>query len=89
MRRILLLLAFLVIGQSLLIAQNKKVVSPEIYDDWKSVSAPIISTNGNFVSYELNPQIGDGNLVVKGFDGTKEKIFPRGYKAVFSESEDF
>lgn len=89
MRRILLVLAFLVIGQSLLIAQTKKVVSPEIYDDWKSVSAPIISTNGNFVSFELNPQVGDGNLVVKGFDGTNEKIFSRGYKAVFSASEDF
>lgn len=89
MRRILLVLALLVIGQSLSIAQNKKVVSPEIYDDWKSVSATSISPNGGFVSFEINPQVGDGNLLIKNFDGSNEKIFPRGYKATFPESEDF
>lgn len=89
MRKTILILAFIFIGQSFLIAQNKKVVSPEIYDDWKSVTAATISSNGNFVSFEIKPQLGDANLMVKDFDGRNEKVFPRGYKAVFSESEDF
>lgn len=89
MQKPFLILAFLIISRFCLIAQTKKIVSLEIYDNWKSVSAPAISSNGNFVCYELNPQLGDGNLIVKGFDGTNEKFFPRGYKASFSESEDF
>ncbi len=89
MRKIIFLLTILIISQSFLNAQNKKVVSPEIYDDWKSVSTTTISAKGNFVSYEINPQVGDGNLVVKDFNGTNEKIFPRGYKAVFSDNEDY
>lgn len=82
-------MAYIIISQSLLIAQNKKVVSPEIYDDWKSVSATTISANGNYVSFEIKPQVGDANLIVKEFNGSNEKVFPRGYKAVFPESEDF
>ena len=89
MRKMILIFAFLAIGQSFLIAQNKKVVSPEIYDDWKGLKAAVISTNGNYVSFEINPQVGDGNLIVKDFDGSNEKSFPRGYKAVFSDTEDY
>jgi len=89
MRKSVLIVALILISQTLLTAQNKKVISPEIYNDWKSVSSTIISSNGNFVSYELNPQVGDGNLIIKNFDGNNEKVFPRGYKAVFPESEDF
>lgn len=85
----MLIVAFICIGQSLLLAQTKKVVTPEIYDDWKSISATSISANGNFVSYEIKPQVGDGNLIIKDFNGSNEKVFPRGYKAVFSETEDF
>lgn len=89
MRKSILILAFIFIGQTVIIAQNKKVVSPEIYDNWKSVSATTISANGNFVSFEIKPQVGDANLFIKGFDGSNEMVFPRGYKAVFPESEDF
>lgn len=89
MRKSILILAFIFIGQTVIIAQNKKVVSPEIYDNWKSVSATTISANGNYVSFEIKPQVGDANLFIKGFDGSNEMVFPRGYKAVFPESEDF
>lgn len=89
MRKSILILAFIFIGQTVIIAQNKKVVSPEIYDNWKSVSATTISANGNFVSFEIKPQLGDASLFIKGFDGSNERVFPRGYKAVFPESEDF
>ncbi len=89
MRKIILIVAFLALGLSFSIAQNKKVVSPEIYDDWKGLSSALISANGNFVSFEINPQVGDGNLIVKNFDGSNAQIFPRGYKAVFADSEDF
>lgn len=89
MQKSILILAFLIISQSFLSAQNKKVVSPEIYDDWNAVSSTVISANGNYISFEVNPQVGDGNLFVKNFDGTNESVFPRGYKAVFPETEDF
>lgn len=89
MRKLFIILTFFVFGQSLLQAQNKKVVSPVIYDDWKGVSAPIISAQGNFVSFEINPQVGDGNLIINNLGGSNEQTFPRGTKAVFPESEEY
>lgn len=89
MRKLLLILALSFFGYSLVRAQNKLPVSPAIYDDWKAVSGPLISSNGNFVSYEINPQVGDGHLVIKNFDGSNEKIFQRAYKVSFPETEDF
>ncbi len=89
MQKLFIIFTFFVFGQSLLQAQNKKIVSPAIYDDWKAVSAPIISAQGNFVSFEVNPQVGDGNLIIKYLDDSNEKLFSRGYKAVFPETEEF
>ncbi|MBN2235942.1 MAG: hypothetical protein JW729_00190, partial [Bacteroidales bacterium] len=89
MRKLNLLLAFILLSQSFLFSQEKKIVDPSIYDDWKSVSAAQISSNGNFVSFEINPQVGDGNLYVKNIDGTNERFFPRGSKAQFSDTESF
>lgn len=89
MRYFFLIMAFLFFDHFSSYAQSKKTLSTADYDDWKSVSSKAISSNGNFVSFEINPQVGNGKLVLSHFDGSNERIFPRGYKAVFPETEDF
>jgi len=34
------------------------------YDGWKSLSAPIISEDGKWIGYTVNPQQGDGWLYI-------------------------
>ena len=68
---------------------QKKVVSPEIYDDWKDVNSTQISENGKFISYEINPQVGDGVLTVSQANGSNKQTFERAYKAKFSANSSF
>lgn len=70
-------------------AQDKKPLDHQDYDHWHDLRSPMVSMEGNFVSYEINPQEGDGTLWLYE-TGTEEYYsFQRGYKAVFSPSEDF
>ncbi len=83
-------LAVLLLSTTLL-AQNspKKVLNHDIYDSWNDIVKPSISNNGIFVSYEVNPQKGDGVLWVYN-DSTKGHLqFPRGYNAKFSPNSNF
>lgn len=68
---------------------TKKTLSTDDFAAWKVVNNPIISPDGKIVSFEVNPQKGDGILVVKTTDGKKEDKFQRGYNASFSSESDF
>jgi len=66
-----------------------KVVDHNVYDSWKSLKNESISTSGNYVSYEINPHRGDGDLhIINNSNGT-ERIIPRANKASFNQNEDF
>jgi len=41
---------------------DKIPLDHSVYDSWKELSHTIISNDGNRVSYEVNPQKGDGWL---------------------------
>ena len=68
---------------------KKKPLTTSDFANWKVISSPIVSSDGKYVSYEINPQKGDGNLVVKPVDSKKEDLLPRGYGASFSSESDF
>jgi dipeptidyl aminopeptidase/acylaminoacyl peptidase len=89
MKRSILFIVLMTLMQSFVLGQAKKVVSPKIYDSWNRVSSTQLSRLGHYVSFEVNPEVGDGKLIVKGFDGTHQNVFPRGSEAVFSPMEDF
>ena len=57
------------------------------FKDWKTVSNEIISNNGKYVAYELNPAKGDGNLIIHF--GNKTDTIARANKAMFSPGNDF
>jgi len=68
---------------------NKKPLSHDVYDDWKSLGWRSISNNGIFAAYEINPQQGDGNLVIRNLEKLSEKIISRGYNANFTNDSRY
>ena len=92
MKKVLLIgiAVFLFINYSL--AQQsigKKEVDFTVYDSWNSLDKPIISNNGKWISYEINPYKGDGKLIVINPNRIDQKIFERGSSAVFSAQSKF
>jgi acetyl esterase/lipase len=66
------------------ISAQKPPLNDKIYDSWKSLSSPKISDDGNWVTYVINPQQGDGWLYVYDVVNTSKDSIARGAKAVFS-----
>ncbi len=81
----------LVLFSMSLVAQNtiKRIISPDDFAMWKIIKGPKISDNGKVMAYELNPERGDGQLIVKYLDSKQEDTIPRGYSASFSPESDF
>ena len=70
-------------------AQNKKPLDHTVYDNWKSIGERMISNDGQFVVYAVNPQEGDGELVIQNPTTQYKKIIPRGYNAVITEDSKY
>jgi len=69
---------------------NVKIpISHSVYDDWKDLADPVISNNGEWISYEINPQLGDGILYLINTGNNKKYAIPRGYGARFSPGNDY
>lgn len=73
------------------LAQNspKRPLNHDIYDRWNDISKPEISYDGKLVSYEVNPQKGDGMLWVYSHTDKSPHQFSRGYNAKFSPINTF
>jgi dipeptidyl aminopeptidase/acylaminoacyl peptidase len=63
---------------------QKKPLDHSVYDGWQRVGEKLVSPDGNWVAYTVDPQEGDGNLYWKGF-GTKavDRSVARGYNVRF------
>ncbi|MGC9344986.1 MAG: hypothetical protein ACP5E3_19940, partial [Bacteroidales bacterium] len=88
MKKSLLSLIFLLLFLSLY-SQEKLRLDHHIYEDWNEIRNPIISADGRFISYEVNPQLGDGSLVIRDLNKGVSDTIPRGYKARFSYDSKF
>lgn len=60
---------------------QKKVINPNVYNDWKQVKNATISNDGKFVVYEINPHRGDGFLYIYNTATNTADSIPRGKKA--------
>ncbi|MBL7726077.1 MAG: S9 family peptidase [Dinghuibacter sp.] len=67
----------------------KKTLTHSVYDNWKSVGERLISNNGEFAVYTINPQEGDGVLYIRSLSGAKEMKIDRGYSAAISFDSRF
>jgi len=69
--------------------ETKKILSHKDYDIWKKLEHPKISSNGGWVSYEINPQKGDGYIYLINTNTFHKDSVARGYDAEFSPNADF
>lgn len=68
---------------------QKKIIDPSVYNDWKKNEAQIISNDGQYVAYEINPHKGDGWLFLHQISTGITDSFPRGKEAKFSFNGDY
>ncbi|MDP1842792.1 MAG: hypothetical protein Q8K64_05175, partial [Sediminibacterium sp.] len=82
---------------------QKKPLDHSVYDGWQNIVERTISNDGKYIAFTVNPQEGDGTLMVKTADGATKAIIARGYgmsiadnsqslvcriKPLFSETRD-
>src|SRR5262245_33196251 len=59
----------------------KRPLTHKDYDSWRSSGAPVLSRDGAYLAYSINPQDGAGELVVRDLKTGKELRQPRGGRA--------
>ncbi len=85
----LLLLLILLYPISGCFSQHKLTLSHEDYADWNVISNTNLSPDGSWLLYELNPQDGDGLLVIRHLESNREEHIPRGYRATVSPDGNY
>ncbi len=85
-KKLFFLICLALLTGTLTFAQTivKKPLTHDVYDGWKKMEKPLISDNGKFVSYEINPQKGDGWLHIQNQYNNRHDSLYRGQSAVFS-----
>ena len=83
------LFSLLILMPVVLLAQTKKPLTHDVYDGWKSVGERFISNDGNYIVYAINPQEGDGEIVIQNIKSGYKKNIPRGYSAVITEDSRY
>jgi len=68
-------------------AQQKKPLTHDVYDAWKSVYQSQISPDGNWILYLETPQDGEAEVVVIKLSGVKEIRHTIGYSGEGTDSE--
>jgi len=68
---------------------TKLVLDHSVYEMWKRLEKPNIDNTGNYVSYEINPQKGDGLLINIDLKLNKTDTFYRGYDIKYSPNSNF
>ncbi len=58
---------------------QKRPLTPNDWDRWRTIQAPTLSNDGKWVAYTLSPQVGDGEFVVRSTTSSTEYRVPMGY----------
>ncbi len=58
---------------------GRKVLTPDTYDSWRSIVAPVLSPNGHWAAFTVTPAAGDGEAVLRATTGATEYRIPRGF----------
>ena len=68
---------------------QKKPLDHTVYDGWQRIGERMISNDGKWVVYTVDPQEGDNELVIQSSDAKYKKTIARGYSAVITEDARF
>lgn len=63
---------------------QKRTLDHDVFDSWKSVSSNAVSADGDIITYEINPQEGDGILYVRRLSDGRSLEIERGSGAEIS-----
>ncbi len=64
--------------------QQQKPLDHSVYDHWKDLKNAIISHDGHYVAYEIDPQEGDGWIYLYDVQQQTLDSMPRGVKPAFT-----
>jgi len=85
-----LMVIFFFCSHILIHAQQTKIpLDHSVYESWKAIANAKISNDGRWVTYEINPQRGDGFLYLVNIKENSIDSIPRGYDPVFSNKSEF
>ena len=65
-------------------ANNKKMITHDVYANWRSIQGDKLSRDGQWAAYALVAQEGDGELVIRHLASGREWRHPRGTAPIFS-----
>lgn len=68
---------------------GKKPLDHDAFDSWKSVRVHLLSNNGDWAAYSVDPQEGDGTLTFRNTRNGKSVEIARGYKPSFTADSRF
>jgi dipeptidyl aminopeptidase/acylaminoacyl peptidase len=83
----LLVLIFLLFTCSL--HAQKPALDQNVYDGWKSLASPLVSDDGAWVTYTINPQQGDGWFFIFNVSARQKDSVERAGHAVFSPGNKY
>src|SRR5262249_32979000 len=89
MKKLLSVFALVLVIAPLGAQSTKKAITHDVYDGWRSIQGTKLSRDGAWVAYALNPQEGDGELVVRNLKTSAEIRAPRGRNAVITPDNRF
>ena len=82
-------LFFFLFFANLVSGQTKKPLDHSVYDDWKEIKNVIISADGKYAAFEVNPQKGDGELSIYNSISGERIIIERGSKPKFGPNSSY
>jgi len=68
---------------------QKKPLDHTVYDGWQNIAERLISNDGKYIVFSVNPQEGDGDVWIKKQDGTTVAQIARGYNAAITDNSAF
>ena len=86
MNKILLFLMVLFFVES---KAQKKELDHTVYDSWQSIREASLHPKGNYLVYVINPQEGDGYLVIRNINKASEIQIARATGALFTENGEY
>lgn len=84
-----LFIACLLLTTGTISFSQKKSLDHTVYDSWQRIGERMISNDGKWVVYTIDPQEGDNELVIQSSDAKYKKAIARGYNAIITEDSRY